>query len=1028
MAQEAQAKARALAAAGHKTEALRWMQRACRLLPSDDALALGLASACLGQDDAMAVELFARLAARYGGHEAWAGLAISRRNMGDLPGAGDALSRALGTLVPDDTLMGLAGLIGGQLDVPGWCRASVAGLLDIHVADGRERIELEIDGERRRTLTAGRSRTARFAVPAALWRTAHIISVITDGRHLLGSPIHAPAIRRTEGCVAAREGALDGWAWHPADPAILAAISVTAASGDAFTLVARDLTDDATRATLLGRPRRFHVPPDQMNSMTGPFHLRGTDGVDLLGSPLDPSQEQRGAVAAAGAVRVSFPAAPHRTHPTALGETHRVSAHRASVREVPSLTVSTLGRLTRGAPILDPPSFGMAALGVPVDIIGPSPPVGRDRRRRIADVVIPVHGGGAMARACLQSVLATVSSPSRIIVVDDATQDRDLVAELHDLARHRRIQLLRHDRNLGYPASANAGLRSCAKRDVVLLNSDTIVAPFWLDRLREVAYGAPDIGTVSPLSNNGTILNYPRREGGNEMPDAAGTARLAGQADRVNRSLAVDIPVAVGFCMYLRRDCLDAVGGFREDVFAQGYGEENDFCLRARHLGWRHVAAPGVFVAHRGAQSFGPAGEALRARNQTVLNRLHPGYAELIAAHLRDDPLATARRRLDQIRWRSARPHLRTSALLITHTHGGGVERRLTAICAAHRHAGIRPIVLRPTGFLDGVEPAATSPEGVPGAVLDDGVDAQFPNLRFALPTELTALTKFLRGTGLREVALHHLLGHHPAIIELIALLGVPYDVHVHDYALICPRITLVGRERRYCGEPAITTCEACVADLGSFSGEAISVAALRERSLRLLTGARQVLAPSEDAAARLRRHFPAIKAMTLPYDDDKTLLATKRARRLGDGATRICVVGAIGVEKGYEILLACARDAAERGLPLEFVVVGHTIDDARLLDTGRVFVTGAFKPAEAVTMIQEQEAALVWLPSVWPETWCYTLSEAWQAGLSVVAFDLGAQSERIQRAGGGVVLPLGLPANSINSALLAAAGLSDHR
>jgi len=252
--------------------------------------------------------------------------------------------------------------------------------------------------------------------------------------------------------------------------------------------------------------------------------------------------------------------------------------------------------------------------------------------------------------------------------------------------------------------------------------------------------------------------------------------------------------------------------------------------------------------------------------------------------------------------------------------------------------------------------------------------------------------------------------------------------VHVHDYALICPRIALVGRERRYCGEPAITTCEACVADLGSFSGEAISVAALRQRSLRLLAGARQVLAPSEDAAARFHRHFPAIKVRTLPYGDDKALLAKQRTDWLGGGTARICVVGAIGVEKGYEILLACARDAAERGLPLEFVVVGHTIDDARLLNTGRVFVTGEFQPAEAVPMIQAQDAALVWLPSVWPETWCFTLSEAWQAGLRVVAFDLGAPGERIRRAGGGVLLPLGLPANSINSALLAAAGLSDHR
>jgi GT2 family glycosyltransferase len=955
------------------------MERACRLLPSDDALVLALASACLGQDDARAVELFARLAARYASRETWTGLAISRRNLGDLAGAADAVSRALATLVPDDTLAGIADLIARQLAAPGWCGASVDGVLDIHLTDGHRRIELEIDGQRRRSLGAKPWAAGRVALPIAWWRAAHAVGVIAEGKHLLGSPIEARAIRRIEGCVATRDGALDGWAWHPSDPTIDPVMTVSAASGEALTLIAHDETGDATLTTLLGRPRNFHLSSDRLRGMAGPFHLRGSDGGDLLGSPLDPAREQRAAAAAARAVRAKFPASARRARTIAAG----------------------------------PP------LAVPADIIGPSPPVGRDRRRRIADVVIPVHGGGgAVVRACLESVLATVSPPSRIIVIDDATPDRDLAAELAELARRRRVRLIRHASNRGYPASANAGMRACAGRDVVLLNSDTIVAPSWLDRLRDVAYGAPDIGTVSPLSNNGTILSYPRRDESNPMPDAAATAQLARQADRANRGVAIDIPVAVGFCMYLRRDCLDAVGAFRDDLFAQGYGEENDFCLRARHLGWRHVAAPGVFVAHRGAQSFGPAGEALRTRNQAMLNRLHPGYEALILAHLRRDPLAQARRRLDLARWRAVRPASRAAALLITHTHGGGVEQRIAASYAARREAGVRPIVLRPTIFAD----------GAPGAELGNlGADA-FPNLRFALPSELPALARFLRGTGLREVELHHLLGHHPAVLELIALLGVPYDVHVHDYALICPRVALVGRERRYCGEPAVTTCEACIADLGSVSGEAISVAALRQRSGRLLAGARHVLAPSEDTAVRLRRHFPAIEVRAVPYDDDKELAAAPIPGRAGRGTARICVVGAIGVEKGYEILLACARDAAERGLKLEFVVVGHTIDDARLLDTGRVFVTGEFQPAEAVPMIQAQDAALAWLPSVWPETWCFTLSEAWRAGLPVVAFDLGAQAERIRRTGRGVLLPLGLPPAAINSALLAAAGLSDHR
>ena len=251
------------------------------------------------------------------------------------------------------------------------------------------------------------------------------------------------------------------------------------------------------------------------------------------------------------------------------------------------------------------------------------------------DLVIPVHGGAGHTLACLDSVLASLPRTSRVIVVDDASPEPELVDGADALARQRRIVLIRNRQNLGFAASANAGIRAAAGRDVVLLNSDTLVAPGWLEELRAVAYGAPDIGTVTPLSNDATILSYPDPSGGNDLPDLAATARLDALARRVNGGSAIDIPVGVGFCMYIRRACLDAVGLLRADLFAQGYGEENDFCLRARHLGWRHVAAPGVFVAHVGGHSFGTAARHLRARNAALLERLHPGYADLIRSHVR---------------------------------------------------------------------------------------------------------------------------------------------------------------------------------------------------------------------------------------------------------------------------------------------------------------------------------------------------------------------------------------------------------
>jgi glycosyltransferase involved in cell wall biosynthesis len=124
-------------------------------------------------------------------------------------------------------------------------------------------------------------------------------------------------------------------------------------------------------------------------------------------------------------------------------------------------------------------------------------------------------------------------------------------------------------------------------------------------------------------------------------------------------------------------------------------------------------------------------------------------------------------------------------------------------------------------------------------------------------------------------------------------------------------------------------------------------------------------------------------------------------------------------------VILDCAQDAADRRLPLEFVVVGHTIDDRRLLATGCVFITGSYAPDEAVALIKAQNASLALLPSIWPETWCFGLGEAWRAGLRVAAFDIGAQAERIRRTGRGFLLPLGLPACAINNALIAASGLS---
>jgi GT2 family glycosyltransferase len=367
---------------------------------------------------------------------------------------------------------------------------------------------------------------------------------------------------------------------------------------------------------------------------------------------------------------------------------------------------------------------------VPAHLVGNQPSGGRTKRP--VDVVVPVYGEIELTLACIESVLSDLPLWARVLVVDDASPDAGVVRELSKLATRQHITLLAQRVNRGFPSTANIGMRHDATRDVVLLNSDTLTPPGWLARLRDAAYSAPEIGSATPLSNDATIVSYPSVEHLNAIPGLEQTIQLDALAQSANAGFVVDIPTAIGFCVYIKRDCLQATGLFREDQFAQGYGEENDFCIRARHLGWRHVAVPSVFVAHVGGRSFGAAKQYLIERNLRVLNRLHPGYDTLIHNFQSVDPMAEPRRRLDIERWKRIRTREK-SVLLVTHGRTGGVQRRVAERAAALRAEGVRPIVLWPVASRVG---------GGRDCVLGNGPEGGTPNLRFAIPSELKASTE----------------------------------------------------------------------------------------------------------------------------------------------------------------------------------------------------------------------------------------------------------------------------------------------
>jgi GT2 family glycosyltransferase len=985
--------------AGDLVGARYWAERAARLGPQDTQVRFLLGIILLRQQNRTAFATFQSLLTISDTVPAHRGMVAAAALIGNHDILRQAVSTLLVRFAPpgDGEFPGLAAQAAATAGLPGWCGADSAGRVTVAAAAGG-RITFALDDH---VIAARRSPDGRWRLPAS-WTAARMLAVLADGRHLLGSPIDLERRRMVEGFVEAANGGLRGWAWCPADPEATVRLTVERRLGRQPAITVE--TDGAAQFPNmdgLTTPKLFHVAADRLRDHRGLLHLRDSAGRDLTGSPLDPGLWTESAAAA---------------------------AHLLGLR---LLDLRLLDLRLLGLRLLAPPAVDRnAARGlppiVPIWADTPSPARGTIARpgRLGPAVVIPVYRGVETTLLCLARVLGSVPAGTLVIVVDDAGPEPELSAALDDLARGRAIRLVRNPRNLGFPASANVGMAAAGpRRDVVLLNSDALVPPGWLERLRDAAWSAAAIGTVAPLSNDATILSYPRVDRAQPPPGAKMLDRIDRMAARANGGGTVDIPTSVGFCMYIRRDCLAETGPLREDIFAQGYGEENDFCLRARHLGWRHVAATGVFVGHIGGQSFRAARDHLLRRNLAILERLHPGYHDLVAAHVVADPLAEARQRLDLARWRGLRPAAKAGAgagavILITHDEGGGVERQIGARADALSRQGFRPIILRPAA--DGrclVEPG------------DEDADIwrrDFPNLRYRIPDQLPALAALLRRERPAHVELHHQLGHDHALLTLPALLGVPMDVFVHDYAAICPRVTLVTTSNRYCGEPEARQCEACVADLGSRLREAISVTALRRRTAADLGAARQVVFPSADTQTRLRRYVPGLRSEIRPWEETAPRLGisagARRGSRAGGRRRRVAIIGAIGTEKGYDVILDCARDAAWRDLPLEFVVIGYTHDDMRLIDTGRAQVTYRFAPDKAVAEITAQCADIAFIPSIWPETWCFALSDAWAAGLKAAVFDIGTQAERVRATNNGWVLPLALPPLAINNTLIALA------
>ncbi len=250
-------------------------------------------------------------------------------------------------------------------------------------------------------------------------------------------------------------------------------------------------------------------------------------------------------------------------------------------------------------------------------------------------VVVPIFNAANLTERCIEAVLRWTSVPARLVLIDDASTEPDVAQLLARYASRDHISIIRNPTNIGYTRSSNLGIAAAGDADVVLLNSDTQVGPRWLDRFRAIASSDESIGTVTAVSDNAGAFTVPELERYCPIPSRW-------TLEQTQRALLQRIacphpqlPTGNGFCMFIKRGLIDAVGALDAEAFPFGYGEENDLCQRAQRAGFQHVIAGDVFVAHARSASFGDARRAeLGAEGMAVLRQRYPDYENDVGATL----------------------------------------------------------------------------------------------------------------------------------------------------------------------------------------------------------------------------------------------------------------------------------------------------------------------------------------------------------------------------------------------------------
>lgn len=620
-------------------------------------------------------------------------------------------------------------------------------------------------------------------------------------------------------------------------------------------------------------------------------------------------------------------------------------------------------------------------------------------------IIVPVYNAFEDTGVCLERLLAYTPPNVQIIVIDDASPDPRIAPLLAGYASHPQFQIVTNAENLGFTRTVNHGIVAAGLRDVIFVNSDARVTPDWLDGLRAAAASDPKIGTVTPLSDRAGAFSAPRIGNDNRLPDGVSEPEFAAAVRRQSLRIYPTVPTGNGFCMFVRRSCLDAVGLLDEVAFPRGYGEENDFCMRARDLGWRSVIDDATYVFHEGSKSFGAEKTDLMAAGRKVVGARYPDYGYAISVFTKSPQIALARFRVaqaarDLVQRGSYLPRI----LFVTSTLTGGTPQTNRDLMLALSDAwegwelrcDSRVMTLFQMSAKGDLNPVETHE-------LQEPVSATF-HRSFEYDR---VLARWMARYTFDLVHIRQLIWHSLGLPRVAKEAGAGVINSFHDFYTLSPSIKLLDEDNHYCGP----RCDAGQAHAMSDIWPADSLPRLDQDWLDVwqqkfnaaLQECDAFVTTSQSARATLLSCMSADASgrfTVIPHGRDFSQMTQSASQPVAGTPIRILVPGSISIAKGLAVIEGLL-DRDTEGQRLEFHILGnHNFPE----DRRGLHFHGSYQRDDFAAHVAQIAPHVGAVFSIWDETYCHTLTEMWAVGLPVMGLEYPTVAGRIRASCAGWV------------------------